>query len=171
MTRLAQRHFVALGLAAAMVFVASVIAFRAFGPALLAMVPVGIGVLSVYATMGLLDVDIAPATSMTAAIATGLGVDFGIHLIAHFRTRLRAGATLKDALSGHYLLVSRACFYSALALGVALAVLCLSGAPPLRWFGVLVSAGAFGSLVGALLVLPALLVLSRPFFLWRIRHA
>ncbi len=171
MSRLAERHFISLGLAAVMVFLASVIAFRAVGPALLAMVPVGIGVLSVYATMGLLKVDIAPATSMTAAIATGLGVDFGIHLIAHMRTRLRAGATLEEALSGHYQLVARACFFSAVALGVALAVICLSGAPPLRWFGLLVSAGAFGSLVGALLVLPALLVLSRPFFLWRVRHA
>ncbi|MEE4297767.1 MAG: MMPL family transporter [Wenzhouxiangella sp.] len=171
MSRLAERHFVSLGLAAVMVFVASVIAFRAVGPALLAMVPVGIGVLFVYATMGLLGVDIAPATSMTAAIATGLGVDFGIHLIAHMRTRLRAGATLEEALSGHYQLVARACFFSAVALGVALAVISLSGAPPLRWFGLLVSAGAFGSLIGALLVLPALLVLSRPFFLWRVRHA
>jgi uncharacterized protein len=171
MSRLAERHFVGLGLAAAMVLLASMIAFRAVGPALLAMVPVGIGVLFVYATMGLLNVDIAPATSMTAAIATGLGVDFGIHLIAHMRTRLRAGATLDEALSGHYLLVARACFFSAVALGVALAVICLSGAPPLRWFGLLVSAGAFGSLVGALLILPALLVLSRPFFIWRLRHA
>ena len=171
MTRLSERHFVALGLAAIMVFFASALAFRAVGPALLAMVPVGIGVLFVYATMGLFQVDIAPATSMTAAIATGLGVDFGIHLIAHLRSRLRAGATLDEALSGHYLLVARACFFSAVALGVALAVITLSGAPPLRWFGLLVAAGAFGSLIGALLVLPALLTLSRPFFVWRLRHA
>ena len=171
MSRLAERHFVGLGLAAAMVFVASMIAFRAAGPAFLAMVPVLIGVLFVYATMGLFKVDIAPATSMTSAIATGLGVDFGIHLIAHVRSRLRAGATLEEALSGHYLLVARACFYSALALGVALAVICLSGAPPLRWFGLLVSAGAFGSLVGALLILPALMTLGRPVFAWRLRHA
>ncbi len=171
MSRLAERHFVGLGLAVLMVFLASLVAFRAVGPALLAMVPVVIGVLFVYATMGLFKVDIAPATSMTAAIATGLGVDFGIHLIAHARSRLRAGATLKEALSGHYLLVARACFFSASALGVALAVICLSGAPPLRWFGLLVSAGAFGSLIGALLILPALMTLGRPMFVWRLRHA
>ena len=171
MSRLAERHFVSLGLAALMVFLASTLAFRAVGPALLAMVPVAIGVLFVYATMGLLKVDIAPATSMTAAIATGLGVDFGIHLIAHLRSRLRAGASVEEALSGHYLLVARACFYSAIALGVALAVITLSGAPPLRWFGLLVSAGAFGSLVGALLILPALLALSQPVHSWRLRHA
>jgi len=171
MSRLAERHFVGLGLAALMVFLASMIAFRAVGPALLAMVPVAIGVLFVYATMGLFNVDIAPATSMTAAIATGLGVDFGIHLIAHARSRLRTGATLEEALSGQYLLVARACFFSALALGVALAVICMSGAPPLRWFGLLVSAGAFGSLIGALLVLPALMTLGRPICAWRLRHA
>jgi hypothetical protein len=49
-------------------------------------------------------VDIAPATSMTAAIATGLWVDFGIRLIAHARSWLLAGALLEEALSGQYLL-------------------------------------------------------------------
>jgi len=171
MSLLAERHFLALGLAALLVFLTSVMAFRALGPALLAMVPVGIGVLFVYATMGLLHVDIAPATSMTAAIATGLGVDFGIHLIAYVRKQLQAGASLEEALAGRYLLVARACFFSAVALGVALAVMALSGAPPLRWFGVLVSAGAFGSLIGAVVILPALLVLSRPLVIWRLRHA
>ena len=161
MTQLASTHFQGLGLAALLVFAATVAAFRALRPALLAMVPVVIGVLTVYAAMGLFAVDIAPATSMTAAIATGLGVDFGIHLIAHLRRKLAEGQTLAAALAGHYLVVVRACFFSAVALGTALAVICASSAPPLRWFGLLVSAGAFGSLFGALCVLPALLALLR----------
>lgn len=171
MSLLAENHFVGLGLAMGFVFAAVMLTFRALLPAILAMLPVGIGVLFVYAAMGALSVDIAPATSMTAAIATGLGVDFGIHLLAHIRRRLASGATMQEALTGDYLIVARACFYSAIALGVALAVVCLSSAPPLRWFGLLVSAGAFGSLFGALVVMPSVFAVLQPKPDWRSRNA
>jgi predicted RND superfamily exporter protein len=87
-------------------------------------------------------------------------VDFGIHLISHIRHRLAAGLPLSEAIAGEYTLIARACFFSAVALGVALAAICLSSAPPLRWFGLLVSIGAFGSLVGALLIIPGLFALG-----------
>jgi predicted RND superfamily exporter protein len=168
---LAANHFYGLGWAAGLVLLATLLAFRAVGPALLAMIPVCIGVLSVYATMGAFSIDIAPATSMTAAIATGLGVDFGIHLIAHVRRRLAAGDDLETAMGEQYVVVGRACYYSAIALAVALAVVCLSSAPPLRWFGLLVSAGALGSLVGALCILPCVLALTRSRSSVELQHA
>ncbi|MEO0818049.1 MAG: MMPL family transporter [Pseudomonadota bacterium] len=156
MTQLADNHFRGLGLAVALVFITTVLVFRSLVYAVLAMVPVLVGVVSVYATMGAFGIDIAPATSMTAAIATGLGIDFGIHLISLVRNRQRAGQIGQDVFRGNYPIVARACFYSAVALGVALAVICISSAPPLRWFGFLVSVGAFGSLIGALVIVPAL---------------
>jgi predicted RND superfamily exporter protein len=67
--------------------------------------------------------------------------------------------------------VARACFYSAIALGVALAVICISSAPPLRWFGFLVSVGAFGSLIGALIIVPALWAVTSSFTLGAQRNA
>jgi uncharacterized protein len=163
MTQLADNHFRGLGLAVALVFVTTVIVFRSLVYAVFAMVPVLVGVVSVYATMGAFGIDIAPATSMTAAIATGLGIDFGIHLISIVRNRHRAGQTGPDAFRGNYPIVARACFYSAVALGVALAVICISSAPPLRWFGFLVSVGAFGSLIGALIIVPALWAVTSSF--------
>lgn len=160
MRQLADTHVRGIGLAVLLVFGVTLLMFRAVVPALLAMVPVLVGVLFVYAAMGALSIDIAPATSMTAAIAAGLGIDFAIHLLAHVRRRRAEGASLADALDGDYLLVARACTWCALALAAALFTICLSSAPPLRWFGVLVAAGAVGSLVGAILLLPGLLVLA-----------
>ncbi len=156
MTQLTENHFRGLGLAVLLVFATTAIMFRSLYYALFAMVPVLVGVVSVYAVMGMFRIDIAPATSMTAAIATGLGIDFGIHLISLVRQRRLDGHIGIAAFRGNYATVARACFYSAVALGVALAVVCLSSAPPLRWFGLLVSVGAFGSLVGALFIVPAL---------------
>ncbi len=157
MSTLANNHFRGLALAGGLVFLTTIAAFRAVRPAVLAMAPVLTGVVFVYAMMGVTGVDIAPATSMTAAIATGLGVDFGIHLIAHVRRRLSAGASIESAIDEHYAVVARACFYSAAALGVGLSALAFSSAAPLRWFGLLVGSGVLGSLVGAFLLVPLLL--------------
>ncbi len=171
MSQLADNHFRGLGLALALIFLCAVIMLRSLVFAALAMLPVAVGVLSVYAAMGLLGIDIAPATSMTAAISTGLGIDFGIHLIIHLRKKLAAGYSLEEALQSDYRLVGRACFYSALALAAALAVICLSSAPPLRWFGCLVALGAVGSLAGALLIIPSAYALTRLTFVRRMQNA
>lgn len=171
MSQLANNHFRGLGMATLLVFLTALAVFRSPAYAALAMMPLMVGVLAVYASMGAFGIDIAPATSMTAAIATGLGVDFGIHLISHLRKQLSAGASLTAALQGDYVLVARACFYSAVALGIALAVICISSAPPLRWFGFLVSVGAFGSLVGALVIVPGVLAITTLFTSRRLQHA
>ncbi|MFN3592208.1 MAG: efflux RND transporter permease subunit, partial [Thermaurantiacus sp.] len=171
MRQLADTHVGGIVLAVLLVFGVTVLVFRALVPAMLAMVPVMVGVLFVYATMGALAIDIAPATSMTAAIATGLGIDFAIHLLAHVRRRRADGASLAEALRDDYVLVARACTWCALALAAALFTICLSSAPPLRWFGVLVAAGAMGSLLGAILLLPGLLALAEGLQRRRMAHA
>lgn len=171
MQHLAEHHLRGLGLAMTLVFLVAALAFRAVAPALLAMLPVVVGVLFIYALMGVAAIDIAPATSMSAAIATGLGVDFGIHLISHLRQRVRAGIPLVEALAGDYPMIGRACLSSGLALVLALAVIGLSSAPPLRWFGLLVGAGAIGSMLGALVLIPSALALSVHVHRWRLSHA
>lgn len=160
MDLLAASHFQSLGIALLLVLLASFCVFRSFWAASLTLVPVLTGVLFTYAAMGFFNVDIAPATSMTAAIATGLGVDFAIHLLAELRRAEADGSQGINAFHGRYALVARACIYSAIALGCALAVICLSATPPLRWFGGLVAAASIGSLVGAIIILPALFALG-----------
>ncbi len=155
MSALSTSHVRGLGLALAFVFVCSVVVFRAVAPALIVMLPVLSGVGLVYAVMGVFDIDLAPATSMCAAISTGLGVDFGIHLVAAIRARLAEGASVREAVSGRYVTVARACVYSAAALAIGLSCVTLSSAPALQWFGLLIASGAVGALLAALLVAPA----------------
>ncbi|MBU3002314.1 efflux RND transporter permease subunit [Paraglaciecola arctica] len=161
MSLLAESHFQGLGLAVLFVFLASLLVFRSVLQATLSLVPIATGVLFTYAFMGLFSIDIAPATSMTAAISTGLGVDFAIHLIWSIQQAKRQGASTKNAFFGDYLVTARACVFSALALAVALCVLCLSSAPPLQWFGALVASAAIGSLLGAIFIIPALYSLAK----------
>lgn len=158
-------------IAAAVVFVmaATWLLLRGFAPAMIAMLPVLSGIVLLYAAMGLTGIDLAPATSMCAAIAAGLGVDFGIHLVLELRRRLGRGQDLVTALSGNYVTVMRACFFSAASLGAGFLVVALSQTPVLRWFGLLIAFAAFGSLFGALVIVPAIAsITSRK---WMTKHA
>jgi predicted RND superfamily exporter protein len=156
MDKLVENHLSSLGMALSLVFLTTLLVFRSLAFSLLATVPVVVGIAAIYASLGALDIAIAPATSMIAAIATGLGIDFGIHLISYLQRKNAQGSIGLEAFSGQYTVVARACFYSAVALGFALAVCCMSSAPPLRWIGVGVFIGTMGSMLGALLIVPAI---------------
>ncbi|QIQ86356.1 MMPL family transporter [Erythrobacter sp.] len=156
MDSLKASHPFTIGAAVLMVWAATFVLLRGFGPAMVAMLPVLSGIALLYAAMGLAGIDLAPATSMCAAIAAGLGVDFGIHLVQELRSRIARGDDLIAALSGNYVTVMRACFFSAVSLGAGFTVVALSETPVLRWFGVLIAFAAMGSLFGALVLVPAI---------------
>ena len=155
MSKLSTTHAQGLGLAFAFVCLATIALFRSLRAAAIAVIPVLTGVTFVYALMGVLGLNLSPATSMCAAISTGLGVDFGVHLVDRMRQRLASGASPIEAVQGGYVIVARACAFSSAALGLGLSVVVLSSAPALQWYGLLIAAGSFGALLGALVIVPA----------------
>lgn len=154
MQALETSHPRGLLLALALVTLTCCLWFRKGRSTAFSLIPVAFGVLAVYALMGGIGIDIAPATAMTSAIATGLGVDFGIHLASRLAQCQRLGIPVGE--DPELAVIARACGYSALALSCALMTICISSAPPLRWFGVLIAVSAAGSLIGAIVLLPAL---------------
>ncbi|MEE4213298.1 MAG: MMPL family transporter [Parvularcula sp.] len=162
MSELRASHAKTIG--AALLFVALATTFFVGGVrwGLLAMLPVVLGVSMLYGAMGLFGIDLAPATSMCAAIAAGLGVDFGIHLITDLRRSVGENLSLRAVVSGHYTTVMRACLFSAASLGAGFCVVALSQTPVLQWFGLLIAFAAFGSAFGALVLIPAITSLIAP---------
>lgn len=156
MDALKASHPFTIAAAVLMVWIATWVLLRGFVAASVAMLPVLSGIVLLYAAMGLARIDLAPATSMCAAIAAGLGVDFGIHLVQELRSRMARVKDLSAALSGNYVTVMRACFFSAVSLGAGFTVVALSETPVLRWFGLLIAFAALGSLLGALVLVPAI---------------
>lgn len=169
MDTLKASHPFTIAVAVLMVWIATWVLLRGFGPATVAMLPVLSGIVLLYAAMGFAGIDLSPATSMCAAIAAGLGVDFGIHLVQELRSKIARGEGLLAALSGNYVTVMRACFFSAVSLGAGFTVVALSETPVLRWFGLLIAFAALGSLFGALVLVPAIAsITSRK---WSLTHA
>lgn len=156
MRQLEKSHFLGVGLSLLLVLLTSVAFFRSLTAGLIAVVPVSSAVVTLYAAMGYLGIYLEPATSMFAAIALGVGVDFGIHLVERLR---RAQAIHDDpaAAVDHALpATARACFFNSAALALGFAVLLSSSLPTLQRFGGLVALAAVSSYLAALILVPAL---------------
>ncbi len=81
--------------------------FRSFKFALLAALPLAVGLLQTFGIMGLLNVPLNPANMIALPLMMGIGVDYGVHLVHDFReqkgryriTPSTAVAVLVDSLT------------------------------------------------------------------------
>jgi hypothetical protein len=84
-----------------------VLDFRSLRHALLAALPLGIGVTQTFGLLGLLDIPLNPANLIALPLILGIGVDYGVHIIHEFREQRgpyrmspsTAVAVLVDALT------------------------------------------------------------------------
>ncbi len=162
MTSLQQSHFKGVALSLALVLLTSSIVFRSVTSGLVSIIPVSFAVLVLYACMGYLDIYLEPATSMFAAIALGVGVDFAIHLVDKLRISLQLHDEDIDAAVDHALPpTARACYFNSAALGLGFSVLMVSSLPTLQRFGGLVTVASLTSYFAALVIVPALFAAGR----------
>jgi len=152
-----------MGLALALVCLVSALFFRSLLLGLLATLPVAFAVLMVFAVMGFADIWIGVGTSMFAAIAIGLGVDFAIHTLDRLRELIQQQRkTYAEALQMLYPTTGRALLFNLLALALGFGVLMNSKVPPLQNFGLLVAIAVLTSFAASLTVMPALIAVLRP---------
>ncbi len=165
MSSLQATHFKSVGLSLILVLAASIVVFRSTVAGLVSVVPVLFTVLVLYATMGYLGIYLEPATSMFAAIALGVGVDFAIHLVDRLRTATEEfGGDLATAIDKALPPVARACFFNSTALGLGFAVLLVSDLPTLARFGGLIALASLSSYLTALIIVPALFAAENVWF-------
>jgi predicted RND superfamily exporter protein len=165
MSRLERSHFFGVGLSLALVLATSIVVFRSLTAGLIAVVPVTFAVLVLYAVMGYSGIYLEPATSMFAAIALGVGVDFGIHLVEKLKLAdAEHASNTAAAVDAALPPVARACFFNSAALALGFSVLMASNLPTLQRFGGLVTLAAVASYVAALAIVPALYALENAAF-------
>lgn len=163
---LAFNHFLGAGLALLVVLIFAAISFRSLMAGILTIIPVSISVLFIYTVMGVMDIWLAVGTSMFAAIAIGVGVDFAVHTVDRLKYLLKEkGLPVQQAYLEFYKSAGRALLFNLLALALGFGVLMTSSVPPLSKFGFLVAVAVLVSFIGSLTLLPALIYLIKPTFL------
>ena len=164
--RLGETHFASIGISLLLVFLMASLTLRSVVAGLITVLPVSLAVLLVYAVMGVAGVWLAIGTSMFAAIAIGLGVDFAIHTVERMKVLIREeGKTIDEAVGELFPSTGRALLFNFAALAMGFAVLTTSEVVPLTRFGSLVAVAVTSAFIASLMLIPALIKVFKPRFL------
>ncbi len=139
--------------------------FRSFVAGMLASLTLGLAISFLFGLMGFLGINLDLATAVLSSLMIGVGVDYTIHYMWHYREERLAGKSPVDATKATFTSVGRGIVFNALSVIIGFVVLLISAFLPVRFFGFLVVVTISACLVGALVVLPSLLIVFRPRFL------
>ncbi len=140
--------------------------FRSIGAGLTSIFPLSFTILVNFGIMGYTGTSLNMATSIIAAIAIGIGVDYAIHFLNRFLFEYNAqpdGDWVKT-MTRTMMTSGRAIIYNMLSVMFGFLVLCLSNFPLLRNTGWLLALTMIVSGIGALTILPVFLVVFKPKF-------
>ena len=133
---------------------------------LFVLIPLSLVVLTNFGLMGLLGIRLDIGTATTSAMAVGIGADYAIYLIYRLREEVRRKGQVDAALEATLRTAGKAIAYVALAVGLGYSVLMLTGLGMHRRLGLLVAAAMTVSCLAAIALLPTMLMLTRPSFVF-----
>ncbi|WP_419765599.1 MAG: efflux RND transporter permease subunit [Arcobacter sp.] len=152
-----------LGFVVAILFLMFIILFRSLKIAFIAIitniVPIGI----VFGIMGWLGIPLDIMTITIAAISIGIGVDDTIHYIHRFKEEYKKDHNYVEAMKRSHASIGYAMYYTTLAVVLGFSILVLSNLIPTIYFGLLTVIVMITILSSALLLLPRLLIIFKPY--------
>ena len=164
--RLGETNWGSVGLALLMVWLMASLAFRSLLAGVVTVLPVTLTVLLVYAVMAFNGIWLSIGTSMFAAIAIGLGVDFAVHTVERLEVLLRdERLSLDESIVALFPSTGRALLFNFLALALGFGVLATSKVVVLQEFGAIVALAVTVSFLSSLTLLPAIAKVFQPRFL------
>jgi hypothetical protein len=153
---------------ASVVFIISSLIFRSLVAGLLVLLPLLIAVLTNFGLMGWSGIPLNISTSLTSAMAVGIGADYAIYLIYRLREELAKGIDENTAVRNVITTAGKAILFVAIAVSAGYGVLLLSFGYNLhKWLAILIAAAMIMSSLSALLLIPALILTFRPNFIFR----
>ncbi|MCF6238439.1 MAG: MMPL family transporter, partial [Candidatus Marinimicrobia bacterium] len=140
--------------------------FRSLAAALISAMPLAFAIAGVFGLMGYSGVYLNTATSMLSSIMIGIGIDYTIHFLFRFRTEIHHGLNDEEAIIKTLSTTGQGIIINGFSVMVGFAVCMLSTFTPIYFFGWLISVSIFMCLVAALTLLPVVLILTRPKFIY-----
>ena len=149
-------------LAIAIIFVIIIVSalLRSFSAGIFATVPIISAIVILFGVMGYTGIPLNIATVLVASIAMGIGIDYSIHVITHFNSALKKGATVAQAMERTIGISGKAIIINVISVSAGFLVLLFSEMVPLQYFGLLIFLSMVGSGLSALTFLPVILILA-----------
>ncbi len=135
--------------------------FRSFKMATLGLIPCVFALMGIFASMAILDIELDIITSLLAALAIGIGVDYAIHLLSAY---VRIGATLpeEEVFAEVMKTTGKAILINAASVTLGFMGLLFSRFTPISRMGLLFCISMVFASLSSLTVMPALLRRIRP---------
>ena len=123
--------------------------FRTIKHSLLAMLPMGLGLVQLLGLLGWLDIPLNPANMIVLPLILGIGIDDGVHVV---HDALRQGAIYQISNA-----TASAVFLTSATTMIGFGSMMIASHQGLRSLGQVLTLGVFCCLVSSVLVLPVLL--------------
>ena len=119
---------------------------------------VSLAVLANFGLMGWTGISLDIVTALISSIGVGVGIDYAIHIYSRYQQEKDQGQSTESALTQAIATTGKAITANAGSVIAGFMVLLFSSFPPLRYFGSLVTVIMLVSSVGALTILPTLIL-------------
>lgn len=157
---LIQSQFSSLILALVMVLLIVGLMLRSISKGVYATIPIIATIMILFGFMGITGIPLDIATVLVGSIALGIGIDYSIHIITGFNFHLKETGDAEKAIEKTILSSGKAVIINVISVAAGFLVLIFSQLVPLQNFGILVAISMFGSGIGALTLLPIILILA-----------
>jgi len=144
------------------IFLMFLILFRSLYLSIIGIIPNLLAASVVLGTMGLFSIPLDIMTITVAAISVGMAVDNTIHYIHRFKKEFAISRNYKNSMHNSHRTIGRAMFYTSLTIILGFLVFATSNFNPSVYFGFFVSLAMVMALLGALTLLPQLILYFKP---------
>ncbi|MDR1963925.1 MAG: MMPL family transporter [Planctomycetaceae bacterium] len=141
----------------ALIALTMILMLRSIFKGILAMVPNIFPCVVVFGFLGMLDIPVDMGSMMTASVAMGISVDGTLHFLTWFNIALKQGQDRQQAVLSAYRRCATALLQTTIICGFGMLIFGLSDFVPVARFAVLLCLLLIVSLIGDIIVLPAIL--------------
>ena len=153
------------------VFLLAAFMFRSWVAGLINVIPISMVMIFSFGLMGLLNIPLEVAKSLTASMVIGIGIDYTIHFLNKYRIKVQGGLQNGQIDPEQITAVTmatagKAIFFNAVVVIGGFMVLLTSNFYPNFYLGAMLSLNMGACLLVSMTVLPALLNRFRPRFVF-----
>ncbi len=131
---------------------------------LMGLIPIFFTLAIIFGVMGYLKIPLDIATVLVGSISIGIGIDYSIHFINRFKKEFLQNRNELKALRITLETTGRAIVINVITVMLGFLVLIFANLIPLQRFGILVAITMIGSGIGAITLLPAVILITKAKF-------
>ena len=154
-----------LVLAVGIVFLILAVFYRSVIAGIIGAIPLGVSILLNFGIMSLTGINLDMVTSLVAAIAIGIGIDYTVHFMNNYHNERIASDNLTQVTLNTLRHSGKGIAVNAFSVGCGFLVMCFSNFVVLRFVGFLVATVMLTSSVASLTILPVVLNMVKPKFM------